>query len=82
MELRLDNNNLCLGISPPECSSIGVLEGDVATGEDDDLDDHRSRTYIGLGSQAVVCRLGDKGYCERFRRRLAYWAQANHPRLV
>jgi len=82
MELRLDNNNLRLGVSPPECSSIRVLEGIIATGEDDDLDDHCSGTYIGLGGQAVVCRLGDQGHCERFRRRLDYRDQANVPRLV
>src|SRR5260221_8374847 len=61
-----------LGVSPPKCSSIRVLEGTVATDEDDDLDDHCSGTYIGLGGQAVVCCLGGKGYCERFRRRLDY----------
>ena len=82
MELRVDDDNLCMGISPPECSSIGVLEGVMATGSDDDLDDHCSRTHIGLGGQAVVCCLGDQGYCEWFRRRLAYWDQTNHPRLV
>ena len=82
MELRPDDDNLCLDVSSPECPSIRVLEGIVGTGEDDDLDNHCSRTYIGMGGQAVVCRLGDQGYCERFRRRLAYRAQANHPRLV
>ena len=82
MELRPDDDNLCMGISPPECSAVRVLEGIVATGEDDDLDDHCSGTYIGLGGQAVVCRLGDKGRCEWFRRRLAYRDQANHSRLV
>ena len=45
MELRVDDNNLCLGVSPPECFTVRVLEGIVATGEDDDLDDHCSRTW-------------------------------------
>jgi len=39
MELPIDDNNLCLGVSPPKCSTVRVLEGTVATGEDDDLDD-------------------------------------------
>ncbi len=82
VELRLDDNNLCLGVSPPECSTVRVLEGFVATGEDDDLDDYRSRTYIGLGRQTVVCRLGNQGCCKRVRRGLAYRAEANYPRLV
>ena len=82
MELRVDDDNLCLGIGPPECSSIRVLEGIIAKDEDDDLDNHCSRTYIGLGGQAVVCGMGDQGYCERFRRRLAYLDQANVPRIV
>ncbi len=64
MELRVDDDNLCLGVCPPECPTVRVLEGIVATGSDDDLDDHRSGTYTGLGSQAVVCRMGDKGHCE------------------
>ncbi len=82
MELRVDDDNLCLGVSPPKCSSIRVLEGIIATGEDDDLDDHCSGTYIGLGGQAVVCCLGDKGYCEWIRGRLAHRDQANDARLV
>jgi len=82
MELRLNDDNLRLGVSPPECSTVWVLEGIVATGEDDDLDNHCSRTYFGLGGQAVVCCLGDKGRCEWFGRGLAYWAEANHRRLV
>jgi len=82
MELRVDDSNLCMGIGPPECSTVRVLEGIIAKGEDDDLDDHCSGTYIGLGGQAVVCSMGDQGYCEWFRRRLAYLDQANDPRLV
>jgi len=82
MELRRDNNNLRLGVSPPECSTVRVLEGIIATGEDDGLDDHCSGAYIGLGGQAVVCSMGDQGYCEWFRRGLAYRDQANDPRLV
>ena len=82
MELRVDDNNLCMGIGPPECSTVRVLEGIIAKGEDDDLDNYCSGTYIGLGGQAVVCCLGDQGYCEWFRRGLAYRDQANDPRLV
>src|SRR5260221_2895664 len=78
----VDDDNLCLGISPPECSTVRVLEGTVATGEDDDLDNHRSGTYIGLGGQAVVCCLGDQGCCEWFRGRLGYRVQANDPRMA
>jgi len=58
MELHLDNINLCLGVGPPECSSIGILEGIVATGEDDDLDNHCSGTYGRSGSGLLLGRSG------------------------
>ena len=64
MELRVDDDNLCLGVCSPKCSTFGTMEGVMATAEDDVLDDRRTRVNFGMGGQTVVRGMGDQGHCE------------------